>query len=233
MGHFQDDKKKTLDLSGRDIILYNVYMSINNNKGFSEILRMVIIISFISVIYMTGIYVWQYIEAQKRLSFVVGQLNKMIEENTHKRQDSINFGFNSQGGCANIYLYNFNKDRSSSMSVEIDVRELGLIGKQKKYYDVASDSIKIKLYQGSFLGHLHCNEELSPDLLDYEEFVAQSGQVSVVLDDYNFVDKYIEDYDYQATVALKDIIFVDNNGEEIYIGKYLFDSVEVGWLPET
>lgn len=202
-----------------------------NNRGFSEIIRMVIVISFISVIYMTGIYIWQQIEAEKKVSKVVEQLNDILAL-SQNREDGIEFDLNSQGGCGNIYLYSFDKERTNSLSFSVNVLEMNLLNNKKTYFDVGTDGIELYLYRGDFLGFLHCNNKLPNDLLEYEKLSAQSGQVGIILKNYNLVDEYIEDVDYQATVFLKDVVFVDENGEEIYISKYIFDDIDVGWLPE-
>lgn len=204
-----------------------------NNRGFSEILRMVIIISFIAVIYMTGIYVWQYIETERKVAQVIHELNMVLQESQQKKENDIDFSHGSQGGCDNIFLYSFNKERTSSLSIDINVKELGLINEKKAIFSINEnkDNIKVKLYRGDFVGFLHCTDKVPDDLLEYEEIEAQSGQVGIVLKNYNFVDQYIEDYEYSASAMLKDIVFMDNNGQEIFIGEYVFDFVDVGWTP--
>lgn len=203
-----------------------------NNKGFSEILRMVIIVSFIAAIYMTAIYIWQYIETQKRVDYVVAQLNKILEESFQKRQDSMEFGFDSQGGCSNVYVYAFDKKRTNSISADIDIKKLNLTNNQKVWFDIGTKGIKVDFYRGDFLGYLHCNNQLAANLLEHEKIEARSGQVGIMLEDYNLVDEYLEDFNYMATVVLKDVLFVDQNNKEIYIGQYKFDDIDVGWLLE-
>ncbi len=203
-----------------------------DNKGFTEIIRMLVIVSFIAVIYMTGIYIWQYVETHNRVAYVVDQLNKILEESIIKRESDIDFSFGSQGGCENIYIYNFNKERTSSMAISIDSEKLDLINNRKKFFDINTDGIDLKLYRGKFVGHLHCTDVSFDDAVDYEVLDVKSGQIGVVLENYDFVDQYIEDLDYQVKVILKDIIFIDNNGGEVYIGEHAFDSIELGWSPE-
>jgi len=203
-----------------------------NDKGFAETIRMVIIVSFIAVVYMMGIYVWQHIETSKKVTRAVLQMSKVLAANLERKANSTDFNFNVQGGCANVYVYSFNKERTVSLVVEADIKKLNILNKKKSFYKLPAEDIVVKLYKGDFLGHLHCNKSLTADLLEHEVLEIQSGEIGIMLYEYNLIDQYLEDIDYRANIALRDIVFFDNDGNEIFIDQYIFDDVSVGWIPK-
>jgi hypothetical protein len=137
----------------------------------------------------------------------------------------------NSGGCGNVFVYKTNDDGTVGISVFADKEKLNLSTTEKTFDVGKTDGLIVKLLIGEKVAQLYCNDILYPDQPKSQKLIGKSGQAKISI---SRVDESqpIWDRNYTATVSLKNIHFVKEDGSdsEITIGELSFKDVRVGWL---
>lgn len=144
----------------------------------------------------------------------------------------ISNSFQVTGGCSNIFVYKKNETDDVAISVSLYKDALNISNTVKTFNikRVDPDNLNIELEVGDNAGTSYCNDVIYHGTSDsVKSFTANAGEVVVFISNSqkpNFMRG-----GYTVTVILRDIYFVDENGNDIdmYIEELIFSRVNVGF----
>src|SRR3989344_8752723 len=144
----------------------------------------------------------------------------IIKANQNKGLEDISDNFQGEiGGCGEILVYRTNNNDDMAISVEAVKNKLGLTSRRKKSFSVEKTSslaaLKVSLFTGENIKEnmqlIICGDVEDPNKEPRILLVGKTGTVSIILSDVDATTPF-EARSYKATVTLKDIYFVDENG---------------------
>jgi hypothetical protein len=136
------------------------------------------------------------------------------------------------GGCSNIFVYKTNKDNTTGISVSANKDKLKLSTAQKTFNIEGIDGLEVELLMGQDIKSLYCNDALDLYQPKPKKLLGKSGKVIITISDVD-ESQPVWNRNYTATVILKDVHFVEENGNnsDVIIDELIFKDVRVGWLP--
>ena len=150
---------------------------------------------------------------------------------TPKAPASISFQETGRG-CGNIFVYKVNKDDTAGISVSARKEKLNFSSTEKTFEIGKSDSLNVEILAGDKITRLYCNDAVDPNQPKSKKLIGKSGKATISISD---IDESQPRWNrnYTATVILKDVHFVEENGNnsDVIIDELIFRDVRVGWLP--
>ena len=147
-------------------------------------------------------------------------------------QNISNIFQSESGGCSNIFVYKTNKDNTTGISVSANKDKLKLSTAQKTFNTEGIDGLEVKLLMGQNIKSLYCNDVVDPNQPKFKKLIGKSGKATISISDVD-ESQPVWNRNYTATVILKDVHFVEENGNnsDVIIDELIFRDVRVGWLP--
>ena len=152
---------------------------------------------------------------------------------TPKVPASISFQETGEG-CGDIFVYKINKDDTAGISVGAnkDALNLSTTAKTFEIEEANISDLSIKLRMGKNIGFMYCNDAIDPNQPEYKTLLGKTGEVTISI---SKIDESQQEgnRNYTATVILKNIHFVEENGNnsDVVIDKLIFRDIRVGWWP--
>jgi len=147
----------------------------------------------------------------------------------------VSISFQETGeGCGDVFVYKINKDDTAGISVGAnkDVLNLSTTAKTFEIEETNISDLRIELRMGENVGFMYCNDAIDPNQPEYKTLLGKTGEVTISISD---IDESQQEgnRNYTATVILKDIHFVEKNGNnsDIIIDELIFRDIRVGWWP--
>ncbi len=137
-------------------------------------------------------------------------------------------------GCGNIFVYKTNQDDTTGISVDADLDKLKLSTTSQTFNLGEVDGLEVELLIGlnSGIRGFYCNDVDDGYTPDPTKMFGKKGQVTITITDFDRTAP-VWDRNYNATVILNNIDFMEENGVEssVTVDHLLFEDVRVGWLP--
>ncbi len=136
------------------------------------------------------------------------------------------------GGCSNIFVYKINKDDTTGISVFARQEKLNLSTTEKTFEIGKTDGLSVEILIGDKIKMLYCNDVVDPNQPKSKKLIGKTGKAIVSISKVD-ESQPVWNRNYTATVILKDVRFVEENGNDsdIIIDELIFKDVRVGWLP--
>lgn len=138
------------------------------------------------------------------------------------------------GGCADVFVFKTDAERSTFLVVDADAEELGLVMGQRARFDLedppAGLEVRVDVYAEPPLSPTYCN-----DFISEERPVARwrgvAGRVSIALGASEADGGSGVPGLYRAVVVLEDLTLEDGTGRRFTAEAPIEIAAEVGWLP--
>jgi len=202
-----------------------------NQKGFANIVLVIII-----VILVGAVGYFAFVKKSKSEPVARQALTPTSTSQTPTpkiaTQNISNIFQSESGGCSNIFVYKTNKDNTIGISVSANKDKLKLSTTQKTFNTEGIDGLEVKLLMGQNIKSLYCNDAVDPNQPKSKKLIGKSGKATISISDVG-ESQPVWDRNYTATVILKDVHFVEENGNnsDVIIDEIIFRNVRVGWLP--
>jgi len=138
----------------------------------------------------------------------------------------------TSGGCGNIFVYKINKEDTAGISVSARKEKLNFSSAEKTFEIGRTDGLNVEILVGDKIARLYCNDVLDPDQPKSKKLVGKTGKAIISI---SKIDESQPEWNrnYTATVILKDVHFVEENGNnsDITVEELIFKDIRVGWLP--
>ena len=138
----------------------------------------------------------------------------------------------TSGGCQDIFVHKINLDDTAGISVFAGEEKLNLSNVEKTFEIGKTDGLNVEILIGDKIAQLYCNDAVYPDQPKSKKLIGTSGKATISISD---IDKsqQMGNRNYTATVILKDVHFVEENGNNsnITVDELIFQDVRVGWWP--
>ena len=202
-----------------------------NQKGFANIALVIVIVILVGVV--------EYFAFVKKSEPVAQQALTPNPTPTSQTptpkiatQNISNIFQNESGGCSNIFVYKTNKDNTTGISVSANKDKLKLSTTQKTFNTEGIDGLEVKLLMGQNIKSLYCNDAVDPNQPKSKKLIGKSGKATISISNVD-ESQPVWNRNYTATVILKDVHFVEENGNnsDVIIDELIFKDVRVGWLP--
>lgn len=136
-------------------------------------------------------------------------------------------------GCADVYVYRTDAERSTFLVVDADVEELGLAMGQQSRFDLDDPpsglDVRVDVYEEPPLSPTYCNDVITGER-PVDRWRGVSGQVSISLLEAERERTGVPRL-YRAVVVLEDLTLEDGTGRRYTAEALIEIAAEVGWLP--
>ena len=136
------------------------------------------------------------------------------------------------GGCSNIFVYKINSDDTAGISVGATKEKLNLSTMEKTFEIGKTDGLNVEIRIGDKIKMLYCNDAVDPDKPEPKMLIGKSGKAIISISKID-ESQPVWNRNYTATVILKDVHFIEENGNnsDITVDELIFKDIRVGWLP--
>ncbi len=144
---------------------------------------------------------------------------------------------NTSKGCGDIFVYKVNDDDTVGISVSARSNILNLTTIKKSFEIGKTDGLNVELQiRGRKVARTYCTDVGYSNQKKSSRLTGKYGTAIISISNYAELppgSKKRNPNGYKTTVILKDVSFIDENGNDvdITIGEQIFKDVQVGWYP--
>lgn len=136
-------------------------------------------------------------------------------------------------GCADVFVFKTDAERSTFLVVDADAEELGLAMGQRSRFDLkvppAGLEVRVDVYAEPPLSPMYCNDFISQER-PIARWSAVAGRASITLREAEEGRTGVPRL-YRAVVVLEDLTLEDGSGRRFTSEAPIEIAAEVGWLP--
>lgn len=132
------------------------------------------------------------------------------------------------GGCANFQVYRFDPETTSALVVRGNGPQLNLGGTPREFA-LPDPALEVRIDRFAVPAPTYYCDDVGGDPEPVRTWTAVSGTVRIAAVDTLAVQPW--GTEYRIAVALHDVTLRDGNGREVYLRKFDFGVLVVGWLP--
>lgn len=136
------------------------------------------------------------------------------------------------GGCGSFFVYRFNTEFTEAVVVSVDRSQLPVVDSTEMTLELTLPAEHVEVRIDRFdkrAENYYCNDVRTDGDPEVEErWNALSGSIRIVIGngDANAVDEF-----YQVIVRLENVVFENENGEQVTVDAVDIDTTNVGWFP--
>ncbi|AKM83416.1 hypothetical protein A2422_00915 [Candidatus Woesebacteria bacterium RIFOXYC1_FULL_31_51] len=136
------------------------------------------------------------------------------------------------GGCSNIFVYKINSNNTAGISVYAIKEKLNLSTMEKTFEIGKTDGLSVEILIGDKIKMLYCNDAVDPNQPKSKKLIGKTGKAIISISKID-ESQSAWNRNYTTTVILKDVRFVEENGNDsdITVDELIFRKIRVGWLP--
>lgn len=136
-------------------------------------------------------------------------------------------------GCADVFVFKTDAERSTFLVVDADAEELGLAMGQQSHFDLDDPpsglDVRVDVYREPPLSPMYCNDVITGER-PVARWSAVTGQVSITLREAERGRTGVPRL-YRAVVVLEDLTLEDGTERRYTAEAPIAIEAEVGWLP--
>lgn len=132
------------------------------------------------------------------------------------------------GGCANFQVYRFDPETTSALVVRGKGPQLNLGGTPREFA-LPDPALEVRIDRFAVPAPTYYCDDVGGDPEPVRTWTAVSGTVRIAAVDTLAVQPW--GTEYNIAVTLHDVTLRDGNGREVYLRKFDFGVLLVGWLP--